>query len=71
MRRQTIFMILILALALVLIFGLAGTAFAATPADDGAGQAFGLHHADHTQQGDIGQDLNPGMHEGFSGWMGH
>lgn len=71
MRRQTLFLIVTLALALVLIFGLAGTGFAVTPADDGAGEAFGLHHADHAQQGQIRGDMNPGMHEGFSGWIEH
>ncbi len=71
MRRQILFLILMLALALVLVFGLAGTALAATPANNGAGEAFGLHHADHAQQDMIGEDMNPGIHEGFSGWMGH
>ncbi len=71
MRRQILFLIVTLALALVLIFGLAGTVFAATLTDDGAGEAFGFHHAEHAQQGMIGGDTNPGVHEGVSGWMGH
>jgi len=40
----------------------------ATNGSDGAGQAFGQHHADMAQAGMLGSDMNPGMHQGFSGW---
>ncbi len=43
----------------------------AAGASDGAGQAFGQHHATMAQQGDLGGAMNPGMHGGFSGWMMH
>ena len=43
----------------------------ATNASDGAGAAFGLHHNAMAQEGVIGADMNPGMHQGFSGWQGH
>lgn len=61
--------------ALVAAFALAlfvaAPAFAVTGAD-GAGQAFGQHHATHAQEmGGFTGDMNPGvMHEGLSGWMG-
>lgn len=40
----------------------------ATTASDGAGQAFGQHHAGMAQAGMLSGDMNPGMHEGLSGW---
>jgi hypothetical protein len=46
-----------------------GTALAAN-ASGGAGQAFGQHHAGMAQAGELGADMNPGMHDGFSGWTG-
>jgi hypothetical protein len=45
-------------------------AFAATGAN-GAGAAFGQHHAAMAQNGELGADMNPGMHQGFAGWPGH
>jgi hypothetical protein len=68
MKRRVLLMLLVVTLALVLTVSLAGAALAATPASDGAGQAFGQHHADMAQQGGLGQDMNPGMHQGFTGW---
>lgn len=41
----------------------------ATNASDGAGQAFGQHHATMAQDGHLSGDMNPGMHQGFSGWI--
>jgi hypothetical protein len=70
MQRRLGSSIVILILALALTLGLGGAALAATPANDGAGRAFGQQHAEHAQQGMIGRDMNPGMHQGFSGWMG-
>ncbi len=43
----------------------------AANASDGAGQAYGQHHAAMAQDGHIGAEMNPGMHRGFSGWMMH
>ena len=40
----------------------------AANASGGAGQAFGQHHAAMAQDGMLGADMNPGMHQGFSGW---
>ena len=70
MRRRMLLLTLILVLALVLVFGLVGSALAATPANNGQGQDFGQHHAGMAQLGLIGKDMNPGMHQGFSGWDG-
>jgi hypothetical protein len=63
---QRTLIVLLLAIALVAV--LAVPALAATPANDGAGQLFGQHHATMAQAGQLGQDMNPGMHRGFSGW---
>lgn len=41
----------------------------ALPGNDGAGRAFGMHHAEHARAGELGGEMNPGMHRGFSGWM--
>lgn len=42
----------------------------ALPGNDGAGRAFGVHHAEHAQEmGGFDAEMNPGMHRGFSGWM--
>ena len=60
----------IIILAIVLMLALSATALAATPANNGAGQAFGLHHAECAQAGMLGADMNPGKHRGMSGWMG-
>jgi hypothetical protein len=40
----------------------------ASNASGGAGEAFGQHHAAMAQDGHLGADMSPGMHEGFSGW---
>lgn len=59
------------ALTAALVLSLAAPAFAATGAD-GAGQAYGQHHAAMAQDmgGFTGTD-NPGVHhQGFSGWSG-
>lgn len=37
-------------------------------ASGGAGRTFGDHHAGMAQNGMLGADMNPGMHEGFAGW---
>ena len=70
MQRRISYWGLALLLAFVLVLGFAGVAQAATPASDGAGQTFGLHHAEHAQMGMLGQGMNPGMHRGFYGWTG-
>lgn len=56
------------ALALLLVLVFTATALALTPANDGAGQDFGQRHAACAQAGMLGQDMNPGMHRGVSGW---
>lgn len=58
-------------IALVLMLSLASPVLAATGAD-GAGRAYGQHHAAHAREmGGFSGDMNPGvMHRGFSGWMG-
>lgn len=64
-------LILIFVVVTVLALALASPAFAVN-GSDGAGQAFGIHHATHAQEmsGFTG-DANPGvMHKGFSGWPG-
>jgi hypothetical protein len=40
----------------------------AASASGGAGEAFGQHHAAMAQDGHLGVDMYPGMHEGISGW---
>ena len=63
--------VITIALALSLVLALAVPAFAAD-GSGGAGQEFGLHHADMAQEmgGFTGTD-NPGVHHrGFSGWGG-
>ena len=68
MKRTSLFFVL--ALALLLVFALAGSALAAVPAN-GTGADFGLHHADMAQQGMLGKMMNPGMHQGIVGWPMH
>jgi len=65
MKKITVFVV-----AVVLALGLAAPAFAAGA--DGAGRAFGQHHASHAQEmGGFTGTMNPGvMHKGFSGWTG-
>ncbi|MHB1135317.1 MAG: hypothetical protein ACYCXR_03475 [Coriobacteriia bacterium] len=42
----------------------------ALPGAGGAGLAFGTHHAEHAQEmSGFDGEMNPGMHQGFSGWM--
>jgi hypothetical protein len=31
-----------------------------------SGREFGAHHSAMAQSGELGQDMNPGMHRGFS-----
>lgn len=59
--------IVVTALAAATLLIVPSAALATTGAD-GAGRAFGQHHAGMAQAGMIGQDMNPGMHQGFSGW---
>jgi hypothetical protein len=60
--------ITVLVLAAVIALAVAAPAFATGA--DGAGRDFGQHHAEMAQMGGIGGTMNPGMHRGFSGWMG-
>lgn len=43
----------------------------ATDASGGAGADYGQHHATMAQAGELDAAMNPGMHDGFSGWMMH
>ena len=62
---------IVLVLAAVLLLALAAPAYAVT-GSDGAGLEFGTHHAGHAQEmGGFDGDMNPGIHRGFFGWMGH
>lgn len=64
MTKFTVF-----ALALVVALAVAAPAFATGA--DGAGKAFGVHHSTHAQEmGGFSGTMNPGMHQGFAGWMG-
>ena len=57
------------AMAFALLLALAVPAFATGAG--GAGREFGKHHATHaTEMGGFSGTMNPGMHRGFSGWMG-
>jgi hypothetical protein len=60
--------LIVLLLAIALLAVLAVPALAAAPANGGAGQLFGQHQATMAQSGQLGQDMNPGMHQGISGW---
>ena len=52
-------------LGAVLMLSLASPAFAATGAD------FGAHHSTHAiEMGGFTADMNPGTHQGFTGWTG-
>lgn len=62
--------VVVAVLAVVLMFALAAPAFAVN-GSGGAGRDFGLHHAEHAQAGHLGADMNPGMHQGFSGFGEH
>lgn len=62
--------LLVVALALVLLMAFAAPAFAVN-GSGGAGMEFGLHHAEHAQEGHLGADMNPGMHQGFAGYDEH
>ena len=64
MKRLAVFV-----LAAILSLAVAVPAFATGA--DGAGLEFGQHHATHAQEmGGFTGTQNPGMHRGFSGWMG-
>lgn len=65
MKRMAMF-----ALVFVLVLSLAAPAFAVSGAN-GAGEGFGLHHAEHAvDNGGFTGAENPGLHEGLSGWPG-
>ena len=58
-------------LVLVIVAVVAMTALPAaadqggSPNDDAE---FGQHHAEHARNGDLGKEMNPGMHQGNSNW---
>ena len=61
-------MLSVVVLAVAMLAVLAVPALAATPANNGAGQMYGEHHATMAQAGELGKDMNPGHHRGISGW---
>ena len=64
MKRM--FSVVVLAVAMLAV--LAVPALAATPANNGVGQAYGDHISTEATAGVLGQDMNPGHHRGISGW---
>lgn len=62
--------LVVLALALVLVLALASPALAVN-GSGGAGLEFGQHHAEHARAGHLGAEMNPGVHQGFSGFEEH
>ncbi len=63
-QPKTVLLVVVLALALAAL--LAPAAMAAPPAADGA--AFGQHVSMMAQKGCLGQECNPGNHQGITGW---
>jgi hypothetical protein len=61
-------MLSVVVLAVAMLAVLAVPALAATPANDGVGQAYGGHISAEAAAGMLGQDMNPGHHRGISGW---
>ena len=60
---------LVVLLAMVLLVGLVTLPVYADPGGSpNANADYGQHHADHARDGHLGGDMNPGMHEGKSGW---
>jgi hypothetical protein len=63
---------LTLVLGMVLVLALMGGLAVAQPnGSDGAGRAFGEHHAWHAQEMGFSGEMNPGMHQGFAGFHEH
>jgi Spy/CpxP family protein refolding chaperone len=68
--------LLILTLVVMMSLAAALPALADDPGWDPApgstcGQAFGEHHAEHAQAGELSQDHNPGHHQGLAGFLEH
>ena len=54
---------------MLLVLGLVASPASADPGGSpNANADYGQHHADHARDGHLGGDMNPGMHEGKSGW---
>lgn len=62
-QPKTVLLVMVLALALAAL--LAPAAMAASPYD---GKAFGEHVSKMAKKGHLGQDCNPGTHQGITGW---
>ncbi len=67
MRRMLLILLLVLLLSLMAV----GPVFAQTPMHCGdpslpGHSGFGQHHAGMAQEGMLGKDMNPGMHQGYS-----
>ncbi len=63
-QPKTVLLVMVLALALAAL--LAPAAMAAPPVADGA--LFGSHVSTMAQMGCLGQEHNPGTHQGITGW---
>ena len=46
-------------------------AFAEEHLEEVTGREYGQHVAEHAREGRLGQDHNPGEHQGFSGFEEH
>jgi len=57
-------------LLLLLVLSAVTPPLADSPATD-CGRFFGQHHAEHARAGELGKDHNPGIHQGFSGFLEH
>lgn len=60
---KTFIVVVVLALALVGL--MAGAAFAASPYD---GAGYSLHVSTMAEAGHLGDEHNPGVHQGITGW---
>jgi hypothetical protein len=66
-KMRAKFAILVLFVFLSLTFVFARTASAeGEMCPCGSGREFGQHHAQMAQNGMLGKDMHPGMHQGFS-----
>jgi|GEM_PF-5009493 len=64
-QPKTVLLVMVMVLAMAAL--LAPAAMAAPPTADGA--AFGNHVSTMAKMGCLGQDHNPGNHQGITGWM--
>lgn len=59
----------VIVLAMVLLLAVAALPAAAdTGGSPNANAEYGQHHAEHARNGELGGEMNPGMHQGKSNW---